>query len=82
MVVIPAQALVQERSPDEMRGRVISTQLFLSNIASTLPLPLIGGLADIAGFRPVLAFLAMIALAAGVPGLRRARIESGEGHRP
>lgn len=82
MIMIPARAVMQERSPDEMRGRVISTQLFLSNIASTLPLPLIGGLADIVGFRPVLASLALIALGAGVASVRRARMESGQGDRP
>jgi len=63
LVIVPARTVVQERSPDEMRGRVISTQMFLSNIASTLPLPLTGGLADLIGFRRIFALLALVVLA-------------------
>ncbi len=70
LVIVPARTVVQERSPDEMRGRVLSTQLFLSNLASTLPLPLTGGLADILGFRQVFSLLALIALGAGAVSAR------------
>jgi len=73
LVIVPARTVVQERSPDEMRGRVISTQLFLSNVASTLPLPLTGGLADFLGFRRVFALLALIVLGAGAVSVRHGR---------
>jgi len=73
LVIVPARTVVQERSPDEVRGRVLSTQLFLSNLASTLPLPLTGGLADLLGFRRVFSLLALIALGAGAVSARHAR---------
>jgi MFS family permease len=66
MVIIPARTLVQERAPDKVQGRVISAQLFLSNAASTLPLPLIGKLADVFGLRRVVALLGLLALGVGV----------------
>jgi hypothetical protein len=72
LVMIPARAFVQGRSPDEIRGRVISTQRFLTNSASTLPLPVIGILADSLGFGRVFALLALLALTAGGLCLRRA----------
>ena len=73
LVIVPARTVVQERSPDEMRGRVISTQMFLSNIASTLPLPLTGGLADLIGFRRIFALLALVVLGIGAVSVRHAR---------
>lgn len=73
LVIVPARTVVQERSPDEMRGRVISTQMFLSNVASTLPLPLTGGLADFLGFRRVFALLALVVLGVGAASVRHTR---------
>jgi MFS family permease len=70
-VIVSARTYVQRRSPDEMRGRVLSTQLFLSNVASTLPLPIVGGLADAIGFRRVFVVLALIVLIAGVLSLTK-----------
>jgi MFS family permease len=66
LVVIPARTLIQEHSPDSVRGRVISTQLFLNSVASTMPLPLMGGLADAVGFRQVFALLAIGVLGYGL----------------
>jgi len=73
LVIVPARTVVQERSPDEMRGRVISTQMFLSNIVSTLPLPLTGGLADLIGLRRIFALLALVVLSIGAASVRHAR---------
>jgi len=73
LVIVPARTVVQERSPDEMRGRVISTQMFLSNVASTLPLPLTGGLADLIGFQRIFALLALVVLSAGAISVRHTR---------
>jgi len=73
LVIVPARTVVQQRSPDEMRGRVISTQLFLSNVASTLPLPLMGVLADAVGFQRVFALLALVVLSIGAVSVRHAR---------
>ncbi len=72
-VMIPARTLVQERSPDEMRGRVISTQFFLCNAASAVPLPLMGGLADTIGFRYAFLLIAVVVLVAGLINVRSSR---------
>jgi len=72
-MIHPARAVVQERPPAEMRGRVIATQLFLSNTASILPLPLMGGLADVVGMQRVFALLALVALGFGGASLWQAR---------
>jgi len=70
LVMIPAKTILQERPPERMRGRVISTQLVLGNAASTLPMPLGGGLADLIGIQNVLLMIALIALGAAVMGIR------------
>ncbi len=51
MVNAPAQTLLQERAPPEMRGRLFSTQMMLANAVSMLALLLVGGVADAAGVR-------------------------------
>ena len=51
MVNAPAQTLLQERSPPEMRGRLFSAQMMLANGVSMLALLLVGGVADAAGVR-------------------------------
>lgn len=73
LVTIPAKTILQERPPVGMRGRVISTQLVLGNAASTLPMPLGGGLADLIGIRKVMLILACITLGAAAAGIRQAR---------
>jgi MFS transporter, DHA3 family, macrolide efflux protein len=67
VTIIPARTLLQERPPVRMRGRIISTQLVLGNAASTLPMPIAGGLADLLGIRKVMALIAaVVLLVAGV----------------
>ncbi len=51
MVNAPAQTLLQERAPPEMRGRLFSAQIMLANAVSMLALLLVGGVADTAGVR-------------------------------
>ena len=51
MVNAPAQTLLQERSPPEMRGRLFSAQMMLANAVSMLALLLVGGVADSFGVR-------------------------------
>lgn len=65
VVMIPAKTILQERPPSQMRGRVISAQLVLGNAASTLPMPLTGGLADLIGIREVMITVALVTLAVG-----------------
>ena len=51
MVNAPAQTLLQERAPPEMRGRLFSAQLMVANAVSMLALLLVGGVSDAAGVR-------------------------------
>jgi MFS family permease len=67
MVNAPAQTVLHERAPAEIRGRVFAAQVVLANAVGILPLVVAGSVADIFGVTPV---LFMIALAlAGVAGV-------------
>lgn len=68
-IMVPAQTLLQEQAPTELRGRVFAVQLMLSNLASILPLVLLGGLADLIGAdRTFILIGLLIAAAAAVSG--------------
>ena len=68
-IVVPARVVLQRRPPREVRGRVIATQLTLSNAASVLPLLLGGSLADRWGIPPVMVGLGLVTLLAGAAGV-------------
>jgi MFS family permease len=70
LILTPARAVLQERPSERMRGRVIAAQMTLSNAASTLPLPLAGGLADLIGIRRVLFLVALVVLGAAAASSR------------
>jgi|CXWL01.1.fsa_nt_gi DHA3 family macrolide efflux protein-like MFS transporter len=67
MVNAPAQTVLHERAPAEMRGRVFAAQVVLANAVGILPLVVAGSVADIFGVTPVL-FMIAVALA-GVAGV-------------
>jgi hypothetical protein len=77
VVSVGARTVFNRRSPPELQGRVFATQSALSDLASVLPLLVIGAVADLVGVRVVLLVTAgLCALAAGVarlvaPGQRR-----------
>lgn len=58
MVNAPAQTLLHERTPPEMRGRMFSAQLMLANALSMVALVIVGGVADASGVREALFLLA------------------------
>ena len=64
LVNAPAQTILHERAPAEMRGRVFASQLVLANLVSIGPLILIGGVADLYGVSPVLLSIAVVVLLA------------------
>jgi MFS family permease len=64
LVNAPAQTILHERAPAEMRGRVFASQLVLANLVSIGPLILIGGVADLYGVSPVLLSIAIVVLLA------------------
>lgn len=70
MLNTPAQTTLHERTPVEMRGRVIASQMVLANGVALAPLVVVGGIADLYGVsRVVLAIAALLAIG-GVVSLR------------
>jgi MFS family permease len=69
-IMVPAQTFLQERAPVELRGRVFAVQLMLSNLASIVPLLLLGGLADVIGVDKTLTLIGVLIVLAGVISLR------------
>jgi MFS family permease len=64
---IPAQTIVQERSNDAVRGRVLAVQFTVANLVGSPPMLFIGNLADIFGIPRVTIFIAVfVALLAAI----------------
>ncbi|MBI2914160.1 MAG: MFS transporter [Chloroflexi bacterium] len=72
----PAQTVLHERAPAEMRGRIFATQVVSANFISLLPLLLIGAVTDWTSITAVLLLLAagvsLMALASELEGRRQA----------
>ncbi len=62
----PAQTVLHERAPPEMRGRIFATQVISANFISLLPLLLFGAVTDLLDVTTVLLFIALglVAMAA------------------
>ena len=60
LINVASRAIINERIPHEMQGRVFAAQTVLSNVASVVPLLAAGALADLLGVRPVLVGLAVL----------------------
>ena len=63
MVNAPAQTVLHERAPPEMRGRVFGAQMALASVAAIIPLLLVGAVADIYGVSFVLFAIAVVVAA-------------------
>jgi MFS family permease len=70
-VIVPAQAEMQERSPDAMRGRVLALYQTFFNGGSLPVLLFMGALADLVGITVVLYVLAGISFCAALLSLFR-----------
>ncbi len=55
---VPAQTILQERTPGDLRGRVFATQLTMAFVVSVVPLIFVGGLADLLGVGRTLLLMA------------------------
>jgi MFS family permease len=66
LLAIPAQTIIQEDTPEALRGKVFGLQNNLINIALSLPLVLSGTLVSRYGLLPVLWGLAAIAALAAL----------------
>jgi MFS family permease len=62
----PAQTILHERAPAEMRGRIFTTQIVSANFFSLLPLLAIGAITDVVGISWVLTLIALLVAASGV----------------
>jgi MFS family permease len=75
----PAQTVLHERAPPEMRGRIFATQVVSANFVSLLPLLVVGAITDFVGITAVLvgvaAFLLLFAFVSGRVG----GLQDGEG---
>jgi MFS family permease len=56
----PAQTVLHERAPPEMRGRIFATQVVSANFISLIPLLLIGAITDLVKVTVVLVLVAVV----------------------
>jgi MFS family permease len=73
LINAPAQTVLHERAPPEMRGRIFTTQVVSANFFSLLPLLVIGAITDLLGISLVLIFVALGVSVAGALNVRVAR---------
>jgi hypothetical protein len=73
LINAPAQTVLHERAPAEMRGRIFTTQVVSANFFSLLPLLLVGAITDLLGISLVLIFIAVGVSVAGMLNVRVAR---------
>jgi MFS family permease len=85
-IIVPAQTRMQERSPDEMRGRVLALYQVLFNGGAIPVMLFMGALTDLLGINSVINMLVVFNLAAAVVtllrSLRRKRPGSRGGSTP
>ena len=70
LAVVAAQTIVQERSPTEVRGRVIAAQFLFTNLINLPPTLVIGGLADYVGIPKVMLGIATLVIASALVSFR------------
>ena len=66
LIAVPMQTLIQERTPESMRGKVFGFQNNAVNIAVAVPLIVAGPLTDKFGLQPVLWGMSLIVAVAGI----------------
>lgn len=66
LVGVPMQTLIQQQTPEAMRGKVFGFQNNVTNIALSLPLAIAGPVTDAFGLRAVLISMSLIVSLVGV----------------
>lgn len=66
LIAVPVQTLIQEKTPESMRGKVFGFQNNAVNIAVAVPLIIVGPLTDRYGLSPVLWGMSFIVTIAGI----------------
>jgi MFS family permease len=83
LINAPAQTVLHERAPPEMRGRFFTTQVVSANFFSLLPLLLVGAMTDLLGISLVLILIAFgVSMAGGLNVLvarRNERLAASDG---
>lgn len=72
-IIVPSQTLLQERSTEQIRARVLSAFFTTSNAVALVPILFAGVLGDLFGVVRVLVAIALLALAIGLAGERARR---------
>ena len=60
MLNAPAQTVLHERAPPEMRGRIFATQVVSANFISLIPLLMVGVITDVLNITAMLIILAVL----------------------
>jgi MFS family permease len=79
LIVVPAQTRMQERSPDEIRGRVLALYQVLFNGGAIPVMLFMGALTDLLGIGAVIDMLVACSLAAALMTLLRALARRRQG---
>jgi MFS family permease len=66
LIAVPMQTLIQEKTPESMRGKVFGFQNNAVNIALSIPLVIAGPLTDKFGLQPILWGMSAIVSIAGI----------------
>jgi hypothetical protein len=69
LMTIPALTLIQEHTPDMMKGRVLSLQAIIFNAASIPVILVMGGVADLSSISTVMWVLAGLVFVGGLLGV-------------
>lgn len=70
LINIPAQTVMQEQSPDWIKGRVLALQMMVFNAATVPVVFLVGAAADAFGLAPAMNLLAVLIVVAGLAAVR------------
>lgn len=71
-VIIPSQTVLQENTPDEIRGKIFAVLSLMMNAVSVIPIVLAGWLADIFGEKTVFMGMGVIVFLIGIIAFRPA----------
>lgn len=66
LIGVPMQTLIQQQTPESMRGKVFGFQNNVVNIALSLPLAIAGPLTDVVGLRTVMLAMSLVVAIAGI----------------
>ena len=76
LVSVAARAVLNERAPAEMQGRIFAVQMVLGSVASIVPLFIVGGLAELVSARIVIILVTLAVVAAAMYSRLRLRLHA------